>query len=175
MDTISRENNTSILPIATLFVGGFALVIGIVALVKALPVKKLTDEVNTMSQKVDGMQSTVNDAATKADGAARSVNTLAGQTQRGFDQVTTELGNLRTEMNKLTIAKAGPAKAPKGAGEAAGSGDTGPRGDYTIKAGDTLAKIAKAHSLGLDSLEAANPGVDARRLKIGQKINLPKK
>jgi LysM repeat protein len=78
-------------------------------------------------------------------------------------------------MNKLTIAKTASAKAAKGGGDTAGSGDTGPGGDYTIKAGDTLGKVAKAHGVGLDALEAVNPGVDSRHLKIGQKLNLPKK
>lgn len=46
-------------------------------------------------------------------------------------------------------------------------------GEYTIKAGDTPAKIAKAHGVSLNALMKANPGLDARKLKIGQKIQLP--
>jgi LysM repeat protein len=44
---------------------------------------------------------------------------------------------------------------------------------YTIVSGDTLGKIAHAHGVSLKALEAANSGVDSRKLKIGQKINIP--
>lgn len=44
---------------------------------------------------------------------------------------------------------------------------------YTIKQGDTLGKIAKTEGVSLDSLMAANPGVDPKRLKIGQEIQIP--
>jgi LysM repeat protein len=44
---------------------------------------------------------------------------------------------------------------------------------YTIKQGDTLFEIAKTFNIALKDLEAANPGVDPRNLKIGQVIRLP--
>ena len=39
--------------------------------------------------------------------------------------------------------------------------------------GDTLAKIAKAHGVTLKQLEAANPGVEPTKLKLGQKLTIP--
>lgn len=45
--------------------------------------------------------------------------------------------------------------------------------EYEIKPGDTFAKVAKSHGVGLKAVLAANPGVDAARLKIGQKIQIP--
>ncbi|MHB1307730.1 MAG: LysM peptidoglycan-binding domain-containing protein [Limisphaerales bacterium] len=45
--------------------------------------------------------------------------------------------------------------------------------EYEIKKSDTLAKVAAAHGVSLDSLMAANPGVDTRKLQIKQKIRLP--
>ena len=44
---------------------------------------------------------------------------------------------------------------------------------YTIQSGDTLSAIANSHSLALDDLLAANPGIDPQNLQIGQVINLP--
>ncbi|MGC8829712.1 MAG: LysM peptidoglycan-binding domain-containing protein [Verrucomicrobiia bacterium] len=46
---------------------------------------------------------------------------------------------------------------------------------YTVKAGDTMAAIAKRYGISLNSLTAANPGVDPRRLKVGQTLNIPVK
>lgn len=44
---------------------------------------------------------------------------------------------------------------------------------YTIKAGDTFSKIAREYGTTIAAIEAANPGVQSSRLKIGQEINLP--
>jgi spore germination protein YaaH len=44
---------------------------------------------------------------------------------------------------------------------------------YTIQAGDTFYKIALKFRISLESLLAANPGVDSNRLKIGQVIRIP--
>jgi LysM repeat protein len=44
---------------------------------------------------------------------------------------------------------------------------------YEVAAGDTLGKIAKAHHITVKELEAANPGVDPKRLKVKQKLNIP--
>ena len=45
--------------------------------------------------------------------------------------------------------------------------------DYTVIKGDTLASIAKKSNVSVKALEAANPGVDAKKLKIGQKLHIP--
>jgi tetratricopeptide (TPR) repeat protein len=44
---------------------------------------------------------------------------------------------------------------------------------YTVKQGDTLANIAKKHNVRLETLMAANPRLDARRLKPGQTLSIP--
>lgn len=46
-------------------------------------------------------------------------------------------------------------------------------GEHKIAKGDTLATVAKKHGVSLKALEAANPGVDSRKLKIGQIIKIP--
>ena len=46
-------------------------------------------------------------------------------------------------------------------------------GDYVIAKGDTLAAIAKRNSVSLRALTEANPGLNAKKLKIGQKLQIP--
>jgi LysM repeat protein len=46
-------------------------------------------------------------------------------------------------------------------------------GTYEVVGGDTLAKIAKKNGVSLKALENANPGVDPKKLKIKQKLNIP--
>jgi len=43
----------------------------------------------------------------------------------------------------------------------------------TIRRGDTLSAIARRNNLSLQRLRSANPGVNARKLQIGQRIKLP--
>ena len=76
---------------------------------------------------------------------------------------------------KLTIPAGGKtatdstATAPVVAGA-----DTG-AGSYTVKTGDTLTKIAKAHGIKIKALEAANQNVDPAHIKVGQKLKIPSK
>jgi len=60
-----------------------------------------------------------------------------------------------------------PVSAPAPAAPAAGGTE------YTVVAGDTLYGIAKKHGVSLRALLDANPGVDPRRLRVGQKLVLP--
>ena len=45
--------------------------------------------------------------------------------------------------------------------------------EYVVVKGDTLAKIAKKNGVTLKALEAANPGVEPTKLKVGQKLTIP--
>ncbi len=44
---------------------------------------------------------------------------------------------------------------------------------YVIQSGDSFYTIAKAHGVSQKAVEAANPGVDPKKLKPKQEINLP--
>src|SRR5437868_11014145 len=44
---------------------------------------------------------------------------------------------------------------------------------HTVKQFETPAAIARSYGVRLDALLAANPGVDPRKLKVGQTLNLP--
>src|SRR6266436_6159999 len=44
---------------------------------------------------------------------------------------------------------------------------------HTVKPGETPAAIARKYGCRVETLMAANPGLDARRLRIGQTLNLP--
>jgi len=50
---------------------------------------------------------------------------------------------------------------------------TGETKEYVIARGDTLGSIARKNGLSLKVLLEANPGVDARKLQIGQKVQVP--
>lgn len=44
---------------------------------------------------------------------------------------------------------------------------------YIVQSGDTLAAISRKFNVKLDSLAAANPGINAKKLRVGQSVNIP--
>lgn len=44
---------------------------------------------------------------------------------------------------------------------------------YVVQARDTLAAISRKFNVKLEALVAANPGLDAKRLRVGQTVNIP--
>jgi LysM repeat protein len=44
---------------------------------------------------------------------------------------------------------------------------------HTVKSGDTPVGIARKYNVRVEALMAANPKVDARRLRVGQSLNIP--
>jgi LysM repeat protein len=173
MDTISRENN-SYLPVAAVIVGVLALVLSGVALAKISSAKKeISAQVEPLSLRIDEAEGQARNATAAADKASGSINKLASDTQSAFTQVAQELGNIRGEITKVQEAKVAT-KATANGKAASGPVVAGPD-EYIIKAGDTLAKIARAQGSSLPDVQAVNPGVDASKLKVGQKIKLPVK
>jgi len=65
-----------------------------------------------------------------------------------------------------------PAPTPPAGAEAAAPA-AGVGKEYVVVKGDTLVKIAKQQGITRKALEAANPGVQPLRLKIGQKLVIP--
>ena len=73
---------------------------------------------------------------------------------------------------KLAIPAGGTAPAASGASIAP---DTGMGGEtYTVKSGDSLTKIAKAHGTTVKAIKAEN-NLNTDHIKVGQKLKIPAK
>ncbi|MGE9268753.1 MAG: LysM peptidoglycan-binding domain-containing protein, partial [Verrucomicrobiales bacterium] len=57
-------------------------------------------------------------------------------------------------------------------GETASRG-TRSGGNYTVQPGDTLSEIAAAYGVRTRDLQEANPGIDPRRLRVGDSLHVP--
>jgi LysM repeat protein len=44
---------------------------------------------------------------------------------------------------------------------------------HTVQAGETAAAIARRYGIKLDSLMSANPGLEPKRMRVGQTLNIP--
>jgi putative chitinase len=73
---------------------------------------------------------------------------------------------------KLTVPAGGTAPSANGASVAP---DTGMGGEtYTVKSGDSLTKIAKAHGTTVKAIESEN-NLSTTKIKVGQKLKIPTK
>ncbi len=66
-----------------------------------------------------------------------------------------------------------PTPPPPAATPAAKSALTARSSEYVLAPRDTLGAIARKQHVSLNALLEANPGVDARKLRIGQKLQIP--
>jgi LysM repeat protein len=171
MDTISRENN-SMLPAIGIAVGAVALLLSAYS---AINISKVKVTLAAHEDKLAGLPdiaSQASAAAAKADAVNTNLNKIATETQGAFTAVGTEIGNLKGEIAKLEEShKEGPAMGRHGHG---GPAVAGP-GEYVVKPGDTLAKIARGNGVSLSDLKSVNEGVDSKHLKVGQKLHIPQK
>jgi LysM repeat protein len=167
MDTISRENNSSYLPVAGVLVGVLALIIAGVALVKVSSLGKRVPE--NLPDQLASLESNVSSAATAADKAGKDIGALTRSTQAAFDSIGPEIGNLKAAITKLEDAAKARAAAPKAVGKGGEARAAGP-GEYVVKPGDNGMKIVKATGVSLNELETLNPGIDWKHLRIGQTV-----
>ena len=63
------------------------------------------------------------------------------------------------------------ASAPKAAASSKSASPAGP-GEYVVAKGDNLGAIAKKNGISLKAIQDLNPGVNANRLQIGQKLKV---
>lgn len=170
MDTISRENNSSYLPIAGVLVGVLALIVAAAALIKVSSLGKRVPE--NLADQLASLESKADSTASIADKASKDIVALTRSTQAAFDSIGPEIGNIKASVAKLEEAAKARVAAPK-----AKSGEpvvAGP-GEYIVKPGDTGVKIAKAIGASLGDLQSVNPNVEWNRLKVGQKLKVPGK
>lgn len=174
MDTLSRDSNNSgsVLPLVGVIAGGLALVLSIVALVKLSTLQKSVAAHDEGINKIPAIEASISAAAAKV---ATDFTNMRTNIQSALDQVGNEIGTINAKITKIEEAQKAKAAAPGKGKAAAPTGVLNADGTYSVAPGDTLSKIAKKFATRVDSIEAENPGLDPAKLKVGQKIRIPKK
>jgi len=174
MDTLSHDSSSSS-PIAT-YVAIGAGVLGVIlsgtALFKLSALQKTVAEHAAELPKIATLEGDLRTAATKNETDNRA---LREGVQNALNQLGDQIGALRGQVTKIEEAQKARAAAPGGKAGAAPTGVLNADGTYSVAPGDTLAKIARKFAVKVDAIEAENPGLDPARLKVGQKIHVPKK
>ncbi|MDQ8205300.1 LysM domain-containing protein [Pelagicoccus sp. SDUM812003] len=159
--------------------------------------KKLA-EVESAAQGASEMQDAIDASSARVEQVVANMNTLSQNVSDALNEVGSDITKVRSDVRKVAIEagtakkmveeleKSGvrvasapaPSRASSSSSEPAQTSKSpdaspGKSGVYTIKSGDTLGKIAAAYKITLTQLQSANPGVDPRRLRIGQQIVIP--
>jgi LysM repeat protein len=172
MDNISRESNSSYLPVAGAILGGLALLLSIGAFIKVTSTKTdLTAQISSVSDKADAAETAARTAQSGVDTNHGDIVKVANEMNDSFAKAGSMIGTIQADIKTLQEAKAKPSATSK-----AGTGPVvAGKDEYLVKSGDTGTKIAKATGFTIAQLEAVNPGVDWTKLKINQKLKLPAK
>jgi len=109
--------------------------------------------------------------------ALKQANNLSSDTIRIGQKLTVpspqESGQKVAAAPKKTVHKKTGKAAPKKAGAEAVGGAAAAGGQYVVEKGDSPVTIAKKLGIKTQELVDANPGLDPKKLQIGQKLNVP--
>jgi LysM repeat protein len=162
-DSISSSSSESKLP---LIVGilGFALgAAGLVLGIKAKGAAQLaSDEAALAKTQVSELGATLASKANASDVQALQADLAATKQQTEANEKA--LADQITALQKV-------ATAPKAAASGKAASPAGP-GEYVVAKGDNLGSIAKKNGISLKAIQDLNPGVNANRLQIGQKLKV---
>lgn len=194
MDTL--EKYFRVIAFVALIVGLAALIFGIVAFKKSSQLDAVSEvkEANARnSENIVGLQEQVLSLAKRYTDLVDLQNS-ADQTRRDMQTLGEQLAEVRTQVGSEAVkiaeleARLGmedrvaqgassspiPATTPSPETVPLTSAEDGSgRMQYTIESGDTLSKVARKLGISLDSLMRANPGIEPRYLRIGQKVYVP--
>lgn len=164
------------MPMAGVILGAIALLLGIFTMVKATKVEKQVTAQGDEIAKIATLETEVRSASAKSETDLRN---LRENIQKAFNDVSATFADVNAKLGKIEEAMKKPAPAPAGGGKAgatpAPTGVLNPDGTYTVAAGDSPAAIARKFGIRLDALLAENPGLEPTRMRVGQKIRIPRR
>ena len=146
------------------------------------------DRTVELEEKIESLETRLIKVGGETVRIDKQIRSVVTQTQRAFDDVTREVKANREQGNKTNkqLAQFAAGVAPTSVIRAEGSSaaspspsgtsaaEVSPDGFHTIQSGESFEKLARIYGTSVPALLEANPGVDPRRLQIGQKVNIPK-
>jgi LysM repeat protein len=109
---------------------------------------------------------------------AKAVEEVDRKRVQDAEKIRAELLSIRNALLKSPAA-ASPRKAVKSAPADTPPSDKPEQGfEYVVQSGDTLSTIAQAYKdknikVTVEQIKKANPGLDERKMKVGQKLWIP--
>jgi len=181
--------------LAALVCGLIGLVLGLMAYQSTQKLDGRFGEVSSYGQSIQALSEQVEKLSKTKYTTKQEMKDFASDIQGAFDQISGEIAKVRSQSRSDSInlsemqaqieelqssvrspqtsSMMSPVMIPESSEEQITTAD----GEiaYKIKSGDTLGKIAKEFGVSLDEIFNANPGIEPRRLRLGQQIIIPVK
>lgn len=133
-------------------------------------IEQLTEEKRRLQQQVEQLNESVKQWSTLAATLQAAAKTnSAGQTYFSGPMPGTSLAPDDTTTSTTTTSTSRPTTESR----PPATRSTARAHTHVVIAGETLASIARKHGVSLTALQAANPGVSPKKLRVGQTLNLP--
>ena len=162
------------LPLVGILVGVLALivalVIGGVGFAKISALDKIVPY--DLQDRLTSVETDARNASAAADKASKGVDSLQRSAQAAFDSIGPEIGGLKDSVKKLEDAQKAREAARNRTQAPSGGSAWRSEYEYVVQAGDTGTGIAHKNGVSISEMEAANPGIDWKKLKVGQRIKI---
>ncbi len=181
--------------IAAVIIALTGVVIGWLGLSKASSLEARLAEISGASESITKLESTVNSNSETLRRAAGKISSIESSLSKVASDVQKDVSDVKKSMRSLAIqagtalkkvealeeSGVAAAPAPSPSSPASSSSDKGTPASsspgsaqtHTIASGDTYEKLRVLYKVTVNDLIDANPGVDPRRLRIGQEIVIP--
>lgn len=184
--------------IAAVIIAGVGVWLGWLGFSKASELESRMAEISGTTESIGKMESTLNSNSEMIRKAAGKISGIESNLAEVTSQIENDISGVKRSMRTLAmqagtalkkvelLEKSGvrsasaPAPTPKPKEEpVADSSGKGGSPTFTstithsIASGDTYEKLKAKYKVSVNDLLDANPGVDPRRLRIGQKIIIP--
>ncbi len=161
-DSISPSSSESKLP---LIVGILAFALGAAGLVLGLKAKSAAEAASVAAGE---SKTSVAELGAAVAGKANSADVQAIAADLAATKQSTEANEKALAEQIAALQKV--ANAPKASAGAGKSATPPGPGEHAVAKGETLSSIAKKSGISLKAIQDLNPGVDATKLRIGQKL-----
>ena len=177
MDADQNLSNASLLPLAlallAVVLGGAGLYFGLTANSKLQPIVETIDaRENSFSESVEAQASIKESIKAISEQNKELAKAITRLRAYGNERDQT-LKELQVKLDQQTQSSAKSSSGGTANQSSSVATNSAVSGEYVIRSGDTFARIALESGIKLQDLLNANPGVDPRRLRIGQTIMIP--
>jgi len=172
----SKYHNSAFLPIA---IGLAGILVGSIALYFSLGDKKPlhTTDSSLFEDRIEGLELRVEALLIENQTLKQGITKIVEQTQQALNQMGKEISTLHqqqaarhgaSQVGSSASNHVKPVVSHQAQRTSKTAGTT-----YEIQPGDTLSKLARRYGVPLTVLMEANPNVNAKHLRVGQKITIP--
>lgn len=171
----TTTNTYAIAPFVPIAVALVGVILGATALFISLSGKKGTEvsaeglePVSALQARLSQVEMQVVQLSDTSSNNTEEIRSMGDQVQKALNEASRTIAQLQAQITAGATTKTPVSPQSKPVASASTSYK-----NYSIQSGDTFSKIAQNYGISTQTLLALNPGVDPKRLQVGQGIKVP--